>query len=138
MNPQHPQLEPLVTVAAEIGADADVLAGRLAGAVELNAAGIRCIPTDTARQVIADHRAAVQAMRDRQLARRAEAARRPHPIRERVRALQRQQERFAGADVPALAVLMASDLEDRQAASSRRLDELLTGDSHYHRINEKD
>ena len=40
---------PLVIVAAEVGATADELAQRFGDAVTLDAAGLRCVPTERAR-----------------------------------------------------------------------------------------
>jgi hypothetical protein len=54
-------LVPLTLVALEIGGDASVLAVKLGDAVELDTAGFRCVPTDTARQIITEHRQAVAA-----------------------------------------------------------------------------
>jgi hypothetical protein len=130
-------LIPLATVAAEIGSDADVLAARLGDAVTPDDIGIRCIPADIARDQIARHRAAVQADRDQQRAQRDAAKRRPFALRQRIRAIGRQQERFAGAALPATAVMMADDIEDRLEASGHRMDELMSGDSVYHPIGEK-
>lgn len=123
-----PPLTPLTLVALEIGGDAGALAVKFADSVTLDEAGLRCVPTDTAHQFIANHRAAVQAQRDRQAAKREAAKRRPFPLRERVRALHRQQERFDGADLPALAVMTADDIEGRQAASAERMNEMLGGE----------
>ncbi|MBB2990264.1 hypothetical protein FHR72_001732 [Mycolicibacterium iranicum] len=137
MNPQPPQLVPLMLVAHEIGGDANALAAKLGDTVVLDGIGIRCLTADLAREVIADHRAAVAAERDRRRAEAAEARRRPDPLRERVRALAAQQERFGGADLPALAVMTAGDIEGRLEVSSKHLDELLTGDPHYHSLSGK-
>ncbi len=52
---------PLVIIAAEIGTTADELASRFGDAVTLDAAGIRCVPTERARVLLAAHRAAVKA-----------------------------------------------------------------------------
>lgn len=103
----------------------------------LDEIGIRCIPAAAARDLIATHRAAVQIARDRQRTEREAARQRPHPIRQRLESLHAAQERFEGADLPALAVMMANDVEASMNASSARMDELLTGDSYYHPINEK-
>ena len=58
-------------------------------------------------------------------------------MRERVKALQRQQEQFDGADIPALAVMTAGDIEASMDASSARMDELMAGDVYYHSLTEK-
>lgn len=139
MNPQpNPQLVPLTLVAAEIGGDANALAAKIGDAIVLDGIGLRCLTADRARTVIADHRAAVQAQRDQRRAEVAEARRRPDPLRERVRAIARAQERFGGADLPALAVMTAGDIEGRLEVSSKHLDELLTGDPHYHSLSARE
>lgn len=131
-------LTPLTLIALEIGGDADALAVKFADAVTFDDAAMRCVPTDTAHQFVTDHRAAVQAQRERRAAQEAELRRRPNPLRERVRALQRAQERFEGSDLPALAVMTAGDLETRLESSGRHMDELLTGESHYHSLTGKE
>ena len=130
-------ITPLTLIAAEIGGDANALAVKFGNAVTLDAAGLRCVPTDAAREFITDHRAAVAAEGDRLRAERDAARQRPHPTRERIRAIGRQQEQFDGADVPALGVLLAGDIEARLASSASRMDELMTGDSHYHSLSER-
>jgi hypothetical protein len=132
-------LTPLTLIALEVGGDADALAVKFADAVTLDDAAMRCVPTDTARQYIANHRAAVQAERDRKHAQRLAARQQPHPVRERVRALQAAQARWEGStDVPALAVMTASDVEASMDASSARMDEMLAGEMVVHRVRQRD
>jgi uncharacterized protein YhaN len=140
MNDHRPTaLTPLTLIAAETGGDADTLAVKFADAVTLDGAGLRCVPTDTARQYITDHRAALQAEQNRKAAQREAARQQPHPVRERIRALQRQQEEWEGStDVPALAVMTASDVEASMNASSARMDEMLAGEMVVHRIRQRD
>ena len=138
MNTPTPRLVPVSTVAAEVGVDTDTLAARLAADVIIDADRVRCLPSDLTQRLIDDHRAAVQARRERRAAQEAELRRRPNPLLERVRALQRAQERFEGSDLPALAVMTAGDLETRLESSGRHMDELLTGESHYHSLTGKE
>lgn len=138
MNQQPPHLVPVTLVAGEIGADANALAAKLGDSVVLDGIGLRCLTVDLARAVIADHRGAVQAQRDQRRAAEAASRRQPHPLRERVRAIAEAQERFGGADLPALAVMTAGDVESRLESSSRHLDELLSGDPHYHPLRGKE
>ena len=121
-------LIPVAIVAGEVGADTDELAARLGNAVTLDAIGVRCIPADTAVDLITDHRAALQAERDRKAAQREAARQRPHPVRERIRALQRQQEEWQGdRDTPALARALAGDPESRFNKSDAALAEMMSG-----------
>jgi hypothetical protein len=131
-------LTPLTLIALEIGADADALAVKFADSVTLDDAGMRCVPTDTARHYITDHRAAVAAERERKAAQREAARQQPHPVRERVRALQAAQARWEHVtDVPALAVMTAGDVEASMDASSARMDEMLAGGMVVHRVRQE-
>src|SRR3954453_21000388 len=96
----------LVLVAAEIGRDADELAVQLGDAVILDVAAIRCVAVAVARDLITTHRRRLKDEHDRAAARWAAAEARPNALRDRVQALARQQKRFDGADVSALAVMM--------------------------------
>ena len=128
-------LIPVAIVAGEVGADTDELAARLGNAVTLDAIGVRCIPADTAVDLITDHRAALQAERDRKAAQREAARQRPHPVRERIRALQRQQEEWQGdPDTPALARALAGDPESRFNKSDAALAEMMSGQVVQHRF----
>jgi len=90
---------------------------------------LRCLKSDLAREVIADHRAAVQAARDRIAAREAELAARPNPLQQRVRALQAAQAHLDGdPNVPAIVQLLANDPESKFNRSGRNLDEMMSGD----------
>ena len=130
-NPNN--LVPLTLVALEIGCAADALATRLGDAVELDAAFIRCIPVTTARDLIAARRAAVQAERDRWRAEREAARQRPHPTRQRVKALAAAQEKWDGDDAPAIVRMLADDPDTKFARSSRNLDEMMSGELVQHR-----
>ena len=117
----------LAVVAVELATTADELAARLGDAVELDAALVRCIPAGAARDLIATHRAAVQAARDRQRAELEAARQRPHPIHQRVRAIAAAQEKWEGTDVPAIVRLLADDPDSKFNRSSARLDEMWSG-----------
>jgi hypothetical protein len=107
-------LTPIALVAVELGTTADELAITLGDAVEFDAIGVRCVSADTARRLIADHRAAIEAERDRKAAQREAARQRPDPVRERVKALRRSQARWQHiADVPALGRMAAADIRSR-------------------------
>lgn len=114
-NEEMTNLVPLVTIAAELGTTADRLASRFGdGAVIEDDCGIRCITRERARELIAAHRAAVQAAREKAAARRAELAAQPNPLRDRVRALQAAQAHFAdGHDVPAVYRMLGAEHEQR-------------------------
>jgi hypothetical protein len=139
MNHRPTALTPLTLIAAETGGDADALAVKFADAIRLDDAAMRCVPTDTARQYIIDVRNARSAEQTRKIAKRREAARQPHPTRERIRALQAAQARWEHVtDIDALAVMRASDIESSMDASSARMDEMLAGEMVVHRVQEVD
>src|SRR5262249_48673671 len=104
---------PLTVLALELGTTADVLAAKFRDDVTLDDIGIRCVSADTARQFLADHRAARQEAHDREAARREEARRRGNPLQDRVKALQIAQAPFRGSDVPAAARALAAGHENR-------------------------
>lgn len=70
------------------------------------------------------------------MAERAVSAAAKHPDRERVRALKRAQKRFDDSDLPALARMSAADIEAKAELSARHLDELMSGECHYHSLRD--
>lgn len=135
---------PLTLVAAEIGMTADHLGERLGTAVITNDIGLRCISSDVARDVIAGHRAALQAQRDKAAAERDRARHRPNPVRDyirQLRATQKSMDTPSGPMAPgeALELLKLADgtREAKLHASAERFDELTTGRMTYHKISER-
>ncbi len=136
----------LVTVAAEVGIGADELAQRFGDAVIVDAAGVRCISAERAREFITTHRALRQAEAERRRRRRAELAARPNPVRERLAARKRAEEQLGQIGSPgepldpreALATMQMLDgaTDRRLAASARRRDEQTTGQLVYRRYGE--
>lgn len=135
---------PVALVALELGIDADALAARLSADVILDAAGIRVVASDTARRVVSEHRAALQARRDQDAAEVAAARSAVNPMRERIQALRSAQaaiEAPSGPTAPgeALAIIQMLDgsQDEKLDASAARFDELTTGTMPYHRIGER-
>jgi hypothetical protein len=128
------------------GFDPDTVARRHAEDIVIDAAsGLRCLPASVVASMIAQRDAARQAEREQRAARQAEAAAN-NPVNEtrrRIRALQAQApvsapgERIAAGQ--ALAAMQANDgtLDERLDAAARQFDELVTGRSVYHSINER-
>ncbi len=98
---------PLTLVALEIGASADELAQRFGDDVVYDDAGLRCVPTERARVLLAAHCASQQAEKECLRRQRAEAERRMAELDRRNRA-----QRIAGRPAVSgntLADLMAGD-----------------------------
>jgi hypothetical protein len=145
MNDKGNDIVPLALIALELGIALDALVSRLGSAIVVDGIGIRCLPTDGARHVVAEHHAAVRAARDQADAELKAANGKPNPTRERIRALraaQRHMETPVGEMLPgeALEVLKQMDgtRDEQLHASATRFDELVTGRLTYHRIDEKD
>ena len=129
---------PLVTVAAEVGVDADTLASAFGDAVTHDDAAMRAVAVDIARHYIDAHRASVQAEQNRKTAQREAARQRPHPVRERIKALRRQQEKWTHVgDIPAFGRLTADSIEASADASAARMDEMLGGELVRHPIRQE-
>ncbi len=121
------RLVPLALLAAEgHGDNLDQLAQMLADDVVIDVeTGLRCVPATVARRLYDEReerrRAQAQALRD--------AANAPHPVQDRIRALQRRQARLRAEgtwDVTAAGLdnVRGADGFDPHEAASRRLDEL--------------
>jgi hypothetical protein len=133
--PNSNDVAALTLVAAEVGATADELASRFGDAVMIDDAGIRCIPTEIACELITAHRAAVQAERERRLREQAERAARPFALRERVRAIAAAEATWDGdPNTPALVKALSRDPDSAQRRSEARLDEMRSGEMVMRRI----
>lgn len=125
----------LVTIAAELGVDADRLAAELGEHVSRDWIGLRAIPVDVAKRYIADTHAAANARQDARDAQRALArARHRESItatRARLAARGRRDAAMLSNDgsLPALAVMMASDVESKLDARGQREARLRRGES---------
>ena len=138
------RLVPLVLLAAELGAHAEDLVVQLGDAVLVDHVGLRSVPVDVAKEVLAAHRAAVEAERQRDREYRAQMAQRPDPGAY-VAALRRSQAATApqfDGELPAGAALASMHAVDghRDAqldAAAERFDEMTTGRLNYHHITER-
>jgi hypothetical protein len=137
MNTPTPPLVPVSIVASEVGVDSDTLAARHAADVITDVIGVRCLPTDLAQRLVADHRAAVQAQRARWAAQEAERRLKPDramQLRQRLRA--RSAAEVNG--VPALAAMLAGEKECRLDAVAADRREMYDGRLTYHRLSDED
>jgi hypothetical protein len=73
----------------------------------------------------------LQAARDLEIARREESRHQPHPVRDRVRAVQASQRPFVGSDASALERVMADEHNGREQVYP------VGGSLTYHPINER-
>jgi hypothetical protein len=134
-----PNVVPIVIVAAELDETVDALLMKLGdGVIVVDDAGVRCLTTTMARQILDAHRASEQARRDRDAADRQLAANQPNLAQLRVAALARQQAAWndsPNSDIPAIARVMAADPESRFNRNDRDLAEQLSGEIILHRLD---
>ncbi|OBK78337.1 hypothetical protein [Mycobacterium sp. 1164985.4] len=136
------QLVPLGAIAAELGTSIDTLARRVADAIVIDAvSGLRCIEADICREHIARHHDAAREIHRQALERAAQTGASVEAMRERVRAIQRQQERLGPpveGEGGAFAVMLecdgARDAQLNKAARDRA--EMTGGRLTYHQLNE--
>jgi hypothetical protein len=133
-----PNVVPIVIVAAELDETVDALLMKLGdGVIVVDDAGVRCLTTTMARQILDAHRAAEKARRDRDAADRQLAEAEPNAAQRRVLALQRQQAAWndsPNSDIPAIARVLSSDPESRFNRNARDLDEQMNGEIILHRL----
>jgi hypothetical protein len=132
-------LVPLVTIAAELRCNVDVLVRRFAGDILIDEAGLRCIPASVSREYLAKVHAEAREVHRQALRMAAERAAQGNPLRERVRRIQARQDQLGDPiDGAALARMMESDgardAELDRAAATRH--ELMTGTTVYHKLQE--
>src|SRR5262245_19144427 len=89
-------LVPLVTLAAELRCDVEVLARRFAGDILVDGAGLRCIPEARSRMYLAKVHAEAREIHRQALQLAAERAARGNPMRERIRRIQARQTQLGG------------------------------------------
>ena len=140
--PMTDQLVPLSVLALDTGTTATALAAALADQVLIDDLGRPAIDRPIAKQLIAEHQAALAAAdaanRDRQAKHRAAIAAASSPVIDRVKAIQANQtaRRQAGLiddAMSAFAVLTADDTESNLARAGRRTDAYLSGRSEGYR-----
>jgi hypothetical protein len=135
------RLYPLAVVASELDCGTRYLEQRCNGAIVRNEDGMRCVPGDLVRKLIAEQQAKAEARREvqrRDLAE-AEAARGANPVRERVRAIRSRQERETAFDtndddmaVSALARVTAEETAAKAETAGQRFSEMARGGMTYH------
>jgi len=121
-------------------ARADHLAKELADETVLDDCGRACVRRSVARELFAIREQARQRQAERQQARRTATAEESQRLRDRVRSIQeKQRQRDDGLDgldmsEAALATMTAAEHAERVRRSSSNLDDFLSGDISYHRI----
>jgi hypothetical protein len=117
-------LVPLGIIAFELGLGTRDLERRCNGAVTRDPYGIRCIPGDLVRELIAERDAKLDARRAEHQRHQDALAAQGNPIRERVRAIQATQRPVEGNDMAAmaLAVVMSDHYTQRLDEAGERWD----------------
>ncbi len=135
-------LVPLSVLALDLDIAAAALADQLADRVLIDDLGRSAIDRPTARRLIAEHHATVEARaqaRAAAVAERRQATNAPNPTRERVRALQARH-RAAGVDaLSGVALALADGGDAKLAAAGRRWDDYANAERDgsfgtYHRL----
>jgi hypothetical protein len=135
MNSPTTRLVPVSTVAPEVGVDTDTLAAQLAADVIIDVDRVRCLPSDLTQRLIDDHRARLQAQRDRWAAQEAERRLKPDPAMQ-LRRRRRARPAAEANGVPALAAMLASEKENKLDAVAADRREMSDGRLTYHRLND--
>jgi hypothetical protein len=124
----------LVLLALELRVDVTTLRRRFAGSIVLNEAGLESITCERARMYMAAVRAEAAEIHSAALRLAAEQAEQGNPARLRVQAIKAAQQ--GGDGVDAYAAMVGNDPDNPLNRAGRNMDEMLTGQATYHRLQE--
>ena len=134
---------PLTLIAAELNVPVDTVLRRLSEHVGFDDAGLRCVSVEHAWSYISHVQTERRIAAEQQRRRMADLAAKGNPLRDRVRRLAKQQERLAeapdGEGAAFARMLEADGSRDRELdRAARDRQELFSGATTYHRIQEED